>query len=45
MIEKNRGNGVILEMVEALKNKDFEFPRAHEYTRRCYEMIKKLRER
>ncbi len=29
MIEKNRGNGVILEMVEALKNKDFEFPRAH----------------
>lgn len=29
MIEKNRGNEVILEMVEALKNKNFEFPRAH----------------
>lgn len=28
MIEKNRGNEVILEMVEALKNKNFEFPRA-----------------
>lgn len=34
MIEKNRGNGVILEMVEALKNKDFEFPRAHYMLRR-----------
>ena len=34
MIEKNRGNGVILEMVEALKNKDFEFPRAHSRSRR-----------
>lgn len=34
MIEKNRGNEVILEMVEALKNKDFEFPRAHSYNRR-----------
>ena len=29
MIEKNRGNEVILEMVEVLKNKNFEFPRAH----------------
>ena len=29
MIEKNRGNEVILEMVETLKNKNFEFPRAH----------------
>ena len=29
MIEKNRDNEVILEMVEALKNKNFEFPRAH----------------
>lgn len=29
MIKKNRGNEVILEMVEALKNKNFEFPRAH----------------
>lgn len=29
MIEKNRGNEVILEMVEALKNKNFEFPRLH----------------
>ncbi len=28
MIAKNRGNEVILEMVEALKNKDFDFPRA-----------------
>ncbi len=34
MIEKNRGNEVILEMVEALKNKNFEFPRAHRKCRR-----------
>ena len=34
MIEKNRGNEVILEMVEALKNKNFEFPRAHKIFRR-----------
>lgn len=34
MIEKNRGNEVILEMVEALKNKNFEFPRAHKQNRR-----------
>ncbi|KAI4443440.1 hypothetical protein C824_005975 [Schaedlerella arabinosiphila] len=33
MIEKNRGNEVILEMVEALKNKNFEFPRADGYLR------------
>lgn len=33
MIEKNRGNEVILEMVEVLKNKNFEFPRAHQYLR------------
>ena len=26
---ENRGNEVILEMVEALKNENFEFPRAH----------------
>lgn len=26
---KNRGETVILEIVEALKNKGFEFPRAH----------------
>ena len=36
MIEKNRGNEVILEMVEALKNKNFEFPRADkQYGGRC----------
>ncbi len=29
MIEKNRGENVILEIVEALKSKGFEFPRAH----------------
>ena len=29
MIAKNRGNEVILEMVEALKNGNFEFPRVH----------------
>ena len=34
MIEKNRGNEVILEMVEALKNKNFEFPRADYVYRR-----------
>ena len=37
MIEKNRGNEVILEMVEALKNKNFEFPRAHNVNRRYSE--------
>ena len=35
MIEKNRGNEVILEMVEALKNKNFEFPRADRKSRGC----------
>lgn len=33
MIEKNRGNEVILEMVEALKNKNFEFPRADNHAK------------
>ena len=37
MIEKNRGNEVILEMVEALKNKNFEFPRADYTKSRCVE--------
>ena len=36
MIEKNRGNEVILEMVEALKNKNFEFPRADMNIRRAF---------
>ena len=35
MIEKNRGENVILEIVEALKSKGFEFPRAHKFFRRC----------
>lgn len=41
MIEKNRGNEVILEMVEALKNKNFEFPRAHYLYRRQSKETKK----
>ena len=28
---KNRGENVILEIAEAMKNKGFEFPRAHNY--------------
>ncbi|KAI4440391.1 hypothetical protein C824_002889 [Schaedlerella arabinosiphila] len=39
MIEKNRGNEVILEMVEALKNKNFEFPRADRHSGRVWQTI------
>ena len=39
MIEKNRGNEVILEMVEALKNKNFEFPRADTVAGRCFLLV------
>ena len=40
MIEKNRGNEVILEMVEALKNKNFEFPRVHGVYERYFAGVK-----
>ena len=42
MIEKNRGNEVILELVEALKNKNFEFPRAHYNIRRDVSVRKQV---
>lgn len=42
MIEKNRGNEVILEMVEALKNKNFEFPRADYNIRRDVSVRKQV---
>lgn len=42
MIEKNRGNEVILEMVEALKNKNFEFPRADSYNRNWQFAIRQI---
>ncbi len=32
---KNRGENVILEIIEALKNKGFEFPRTHKKIWRC----------
>ena len=44
MIEKNRGNEVILEMVEALKNKNFEFPRADSKHRGRYRQMQNKKE-